>query len=243
MKLTPHVSLIERLSRGRLTPLKGTKTTGIVSPWSDGKLDSLVWTDILGIDHAPVTRSEAMSVPAIAAARNRIVQLADRPLRGLDASGDVTPTLPWLFRTDVDETAWERTARILDDWIFYPWSLLLVAREGEIMAGTKFQQIADAQHVPYDRWAIDDEGRMTVDGNVIPEGDTCSCAARSTVSSPWRATRFARRSRSSGRGRPASGTPPRRSSSRRKKRDLSPRRKQRPMSRPCPTRRGILTVR
>lgn len=170
MKLTPHVSLIERLSRGRLTPLKGTKTTGIVSPWSDGKLDSLVWTDILGIDHAPVTRSEAMSVPAIAAARNRIVQLADRPLRGLDASGDVTPTLPWLFRTDVDETAWERTARILDDWIFYPWSLLLVAREGEIMAGTKFQQIADAQHVPYDRWAIDDEGRMTVDGNVIPEG-------------------------------------------------------------------------
>lgn len=169
MQITPHVSLIERLSRGRLTPLKGTPTTGIVSPWSDGKLDSLVWTDILGVDHAPVTRSEAMSVPAIAAARNRIVQLADRPLRALTGSTDVTDQYPWLFRTDVDETAWERTARILDDWIFYPWSLVLVARQGEEMDGG-YQMVADAQHVPYDRWDVDADGRVLVDGEPVAEG-------------------------------------------------------------------------
>lgn len=170
MKLTPHVSLIERMQRGRLTPLKGTTTTGIVSPWSDGKLDSLVWTDILGIDHAPVTRSEAMSVPAIAAARNRIVQLADRPLRALTGSTDTTEKYPWLFRTDVDETAWERTARILDDWIFYPWSLVLVARQGDTMPGTEYQMVADAQHCPYERWDLDADGVMHVDGEPIAEG-------------------------------------------------------------------------
>lgn len=170
VKLTPHVRLIERLQSGRLTPLKGAATTGIVSPWSDGKLDSLVWTDILGIDHAPVTRAEAMSVPAIAAARNRIVQLADRPLRALEGSKDVTSTCPWLYRTDVDETAWERTARILDDWIFYPWSLVMVARAGETMAGTNFQTVADAQHVPYDRWDVDADGNVVVDEQPLPEG-------------------------------------------------------------------------
>lgn len=170
--MAQRLGLIGKIERGSLAPFdRGTRVDGIVSPWSDGKLEQLVWSDILGLDAVPMTRKEAMSVPAVSAARHRIVQLADRPLRALAARGDVTEQQSWLYRTDTTETPWERLAATLDDWIFYPWSLWLVARGTPTTEGAgSLGPIQDARHVPYDRWDTDAEGRVRVDQQLVPEG-------------------------------------------------------------------------
>jgi hypothetical protein len=147
--------------------------TGIVSPWSDGQLEQFVWSDILGIENVPVTRKEAMSVPAVSAARNRIIQLADRPLRAIrfrdGVDTDVTSEQQWLFRTDTDESPWERIAHTLDDWIFYGVSLWLVAR-GPRPGEQELGPVQDARHVPYNRWRENNNGQIEVDDIVHPPG-------------------------------------------------------------------------
>lgn len=170
MKLSRHFDMIDRLERNRLSALRtGSVTSGIVSPWSDGELDKFVWADILGLESVPVSRKEAMSVPAVAAARHRIVQLADRPLRALRGTEDVTDKSPWMHRTDVRDTPWMRMACTLDDWIFYGRSLWLVAR-GAHQEGMRYAPMQDAVHVPFSRWGINDDGGVTVDDVPMPEG-------------------------------------------------------------------------
>jgi hypothetical protein len=168
VKLRDRLDLIGRLQR---TATKSPRrVSGIVSPWGDGELEKFVWADILGLNVVPITRREAMSVPAIAAARNRIVSLADRPLRALNESdADVSSKHPWLYRTNTARTPWERIAHTLDDWIFYPSSLWLFAR-GQAPEG-ELGQIQDAQHCPYDRWGIDEDGRVCVDDKPLNPGE------------------------------------------------------------------------
>jgi hypothetical protein len=167
VKFADRMSLISRLG----TIQKRTATTGIVSPWSSGELDKFVWSDILGLDTAPMTRKEAMSVPAVSAARHRIVQLADRPLRALDGDdADVSTKHAWLYRTDTVQTPWERTAHTLDDWIFYGWSLWLLAR-GAAPAAGGLGAIGDARHVGYERWETNTAGEILVDGIVRPPAE------------------------------------------------------------------------
>lgn len=169
MKFRDRLDLIGRLHRSASTG-KRSAVSGIVSPWGDGELEKFVWADILGLDIIPITRKEAMSIPAVAAARNRIVQIADRPLRALDANdADVSEKSPWLFRTNTPETPWERIAHTLDDWIFYPWSLWLTAR-GTATDGD-LGPIEDARHCPYDRWGVDDDGNITLDEQPLARGE------------------------------------------------------------------------
>ncbi|WP_298038336.1 hypothetical protein [uncultured Microbacterium sp.] len=167
MKLSRTLALIDRFDRGRLSPIKGgASTTGIASPWSDGQLEQFVWSDILGVENAPVTRKEAMSVPAVASGRHRIVAVADRPLRALDNAEDITTEHPWLYRTDVDETAWQRMAHTLDDQIFYGVALWLVAREAPA-EGQAHGIITDARRVPFHRWQQDEDGTVFIDGTPV----------------------------------------------------------------------------
>lgn len=159
------MQLVKKLGNVQKRPA----VSGIVSPWSDGELDKFVWSDILGIESTPVTRKEAMSVPAVSAARHRIIQLADRPLRALKGAGDVSTSHSWLYRTDTAETPWERMAHTFDDWIFYGWSLWLLAR-GAATAGQR-GPILDARHVPFDRWDIGAGDVVLVDGEEKNEAD------------------------------------------------------------------------
>jgi hypothetical protein len=165
--LSTKLALLDRVTRTNVSP-SGSTVSGIVSPWSDGQLEQFVWADILGVNTIPVTRKEAMSVPAVAAARHRIIQLADRPLRALRGDADVSTQQSWLYRTDTAETPWERMAHTFDDWIFYPWSLWLLAR-GATPDGTR-GPVQDARHVPYDRWNIDKDGVLLVDEKPVPAG-------------------------------------------------------------------------
>lgn len=135
-----------------------TSRTGIASPWSQGQLDKFVYSDVFGLDAVPVTRKEAMSVPAYAKARNTIVGLlAQRPLRQLDRNG-LTSTQPtWLSRTDSDVSPWHRMASTLDDLIFYGNALWVVAR-GAVPHDAKRGPILDAVYCPRDRWRVTSEG-------------------------------------------------------------------------------------
>lgn len=169
MKLAQRVDMIDRISGTSSVP--SPIVSGIASPWSDGELEKFVWADIFGLEALPVTRKEAMSVPAVAAARHRIVQLADRPLRALRGSDDVTSEYRFLQRTDTEHTPWERMAKTIDDWIFYGRSLWLVAR-GPRPSDSLLGPVQDAIHVPIERWSQREDGTILIDQAPMPKGAT-----------------------------------------------------------------------
>lgn len=113
---------------------------GIRSPWTDGQLQQIVWSDIFGTQTALVTRAEAMKVPSVAKARHTLVgAIAGLPLRAMKGDAVVSPQPTWLYRTDGAISPWHRMAWIVDDLMFGDWSLLAVARglDGAILAGER----------------------------------------------------------------------------------------------------------
>lgn len=146
----------------RLTPSVGLTTpTAIASPWAEGSLATVVWSDIFGDDVVvPLTRAEAMTVPAINRARDLICATAMRlPLLAMDATGPLSaekqPT--WMYRTDGGVSPQMRTVWTLDDLLFYGASLWSVAR------GTE-GQILSAERIPYEWWQVTPEGGILVNG-------------------------------------------------------------------------------
>lgn len=153
-------------SAGMLAPAPQVK-----SPWSGTSLTTVVWADILGSELLPVTRAEAMSVPAIARARHKIVTRGGRlPLVHL--AGD-TP-LPddaqpaWLTNS-TGSTPYARMLWTLDDLIFHGYSLWLLERED----GTDtYAGIIDAWRVPQEWWEFDQDSRgVLVNGSPVPAQD------------------------------------------------------------------------
>lgn len=143
-------------------PANRIARAGVVSPWSEGQLQQFVWSDIFGTDTIPVTRKEAMSLPSVAVARGLLLgELAGRPLRALRGPDLIDPQPTWLYRTDTDLPPWHRMAQTIDDLIFYGMSLWAVERGAE-------GQITDSIRVPWDRWEIDEDGQILVDG-ILPE--------------------------------------------------------------------------
>lgn len=135
------------------------------SPWAPAStLSQIVWADIFGTDALPVTRAEAVTVPAVQAARKLIVsRLAGLPLVALNADGPLAVQPSFLYRTDGMVTPWHRNAWTLDDLLFTGFSLWQVQRgtEGDVLA---------AWRVPVEWWAIDPDNRITVLGEAVPAG-------------------------------------------------------------------------
>lgn len=125
-------------------------SSGIRSPWTSGQLTSWSVSDILGADVVrPVSRADAMRVPAIAKGRALICgPLARHPLAVYRGAERVSSQPPWLSRTDTSQSPEDRMLWTLDDLIFYGMSLWGVAR-------TTRGQIMDAARVPVERWHID----------------------------------------------------------------------------------------
>lgn len=144
-------------------PVTGVAASALQSPWSSGVAEGLVWSDIFDHDHRPVTRADAMRVPAIAAARNRVIEkLAGRPLVDYIATGRSESQPTWMARTDNANAAtpWHRMAATLDDLIFYGWSLWAVRRGSD--------GVTEALHIPYERWSTDAEGTILFDDQPAP---------------------------------------------------------------------------
>lgn len=135
--------------------------TGIVSPWSAGQLSQIVWSDIFGVEAAPVNRLEAMSIPAVAKARQILCSQAARlPLVALDVNG-LTPNQPdWLQGTSTEVSPMHRMLWTIDDLIFTGWSLWGVERD-------ESGQILHAERCPLDRWQMDVDGEIRIDGEAV----------------------------------------------------------------------------
>jgi len=149
----------DQLNERTLTP-----NQGIVSPWVQSQLSQVVWSDVFGTEANIVSRLDAMTIPAVAKARQILVSTIARfPLIALDAS-DTNVNLAWLQATDGDVSPWHRMAWTIDDLIFNGWSLWGVERDA---SGT----ITRADRCPIERWHIDVEGRIVIDDQ-IAEADS-----------------------------------------------------------------------
>lgn len=142
---------------------------GPLSPWQTGQLSALVWADVTGADLLTVTRTEAMTCPAIVKARHVIVgQLSGLPLvamRGPDVLPDADQP-SWLYRTDGAMTPWHRMAWTLDDLLHTGWSLWWVTR-----GAAPERAILSAGRVGIESWNFDGDGHILVDGEIANASD------------------------------------------------------------------------
>ncbi|MET4053592.1 hypothetical protein ABID81_002970 [Frigoribacterium sp. PvP054] len=137
----------------------------LASPWAEGQLQSVVFAEAYGLDldALPLTRAEAMRVPAVVKARNLLIStIAPLPVRVLDTEGQLAKQPTWATRTDA-MSPWHRMAATVDDLIFYGASVWTVTRGAD-----GFPLAMD--HLPVDRWSIRD-GDILIDGEPVDESE------------------------------------------------------------------------
>jgi hypothetical protein len=164
------------LGLGRTAALAmSVPTAGVLSPWTadDSFLERVVvpdiWPDAVP---RPMTRGEAMQVPAVSRSRHLIcATLAALPLVAL--RGDVpVPDQPyWCYGTDgqlgelddddrvryglyTGQSPYQRMLATADDLLFCGWSLWLVTA-----ADTTGRPLR-AVHIPYGLWDVDGDGHL-----------------------------------------------------------------------------------
>lgn len=130
----------------------------LASPWQPaGGISQITIAEIWGEEIAnnlPLTRSIAMTVPAVARARNLLVGAIQRfPLVVMDATGPIAQQPTWAYRTNGPVTPQERTAWTVDDLFFHGVALWL--REN----GTR-GDLLDARWHPRADWRITDTGTV-----------------------------------------------------------------------------------
>lgn len=138
----------------------------IGSPWVDGALTKVLYSDIFASQVDIVDRGTAMQVPSVKRGRSIIVgALADLPLISLRDGARVDRQPAWLNKTNTPTTAWHRMAATIDDLIFYGWSMWVLNRS------TETGQILDAAHVARSRWKFDPETPLgiRVDGQSVTD--------------------------------------------------------------------------
>lgn len=147
--------------------------TQIASPFATqpSHLSTIVWAELLDGEGIPTTRTEAMSIPAVAKARHVVCpKVAGYPLVHLravtDDAGNVTgdeqlPTPLWCTRTDNGISPWHRMLWTVDDLIFRGWSLWKATRGfgGELLTATR---------IGSDRWEFDADYNVLVDAKPLP---------------------------------------------------------------------------
>lgn len=162
------MGLLDRLglSTKRLDALSSPVDLAIRSPWAEGSLQAIVWSDLIGKDVAdalPMTRGDAIQIPAVSKARNLLVSaIAKLPLVALDTAGPLADQPTWLYRTDGLVSPYERMAWTVDDLIFYGCSVWATERGA---AG----QILNAEWVPSRDWKVTDGVLSILDQPVTPQ--------------------------------------------------------------------------
>jgi hypothetical protein len=154
-----------------------------IEPWVDNHLtEALFVNDVFGTGmDRPVSRWEAMAVPAMARARHMIVGAAAKlPLLEFDGPDPITPAATWMQSTDGQlgtsstaralgiglQSPWQRMAGTTDDLLFYGEALWLITQRYTETPSRPLSMV----HVPYDRWTRDEAGHY-VDVDHRPLGD------------------------------------------------------------------------
>lgn len=113
----------------------------------------------------PVTRDQAMRVPAVAAARDLIcLQLASGALRQYRGAELVAKQPAWLYRTDSDVAPQIRALWTWDDLLFSGFSLWRRFNDSK-------GQIGDAVRVPVEQWDWDENFNVLLDGEPVRPAD------------------------------------------------------------------------
>lgn len=150
-----------------LSPVIGRPVSrvGIRSPWSSTTLSTVVLADIFGENALPLTRAEAMAVPAVAKARHLICSpLARQPLRQYRGATATASQPAWLYRTNTQTHPNTRMLWTIDDLLFGGWSLWAVER------GTN-GDILDAIRVAPELWSFGPDGVVEVGGETAESKD------------------------------------------------------------------------
>ena len=142
-------------------PLSVTEGSTLSLPFNPFQEQSgfsqIVLAEILGADVAealPLSRAEALTVPAVAKARNLIVsQVARLPLIVLDKNGPLAEQPTWTQRTNTPVSPYSRMVCTVDDLIFVGLSLWRVHR-GTKQEGMAFAPILAAEWIPFSAWSI-----------------------------------------------------------------------------------------
>jgi hypothetical protein len=114
---------IGQVSAAQVAPTE--VAAAIVSPWAPpSHLASVVWNDVFGRTVTPITRAEAMRVPAVRRARNIVcttiarIDLRDYR-RGDEAPLEEADQAAWIAATDGAVPAFQRMTWTADDLFFY----------------------------------------------------------------------------------------------------------------------------
>lgn len=138
------MGILDRLGLTRSHDLLST-TAGFSTPYSiQPDLAPIVIGDLLGedvIENLPMTRSQAITVPAVSKARNLLVAtIAKFPLRAMRGADMLPPDEQpaWLYRTNGQLSPYDRMAWTVDDLIFHGYAYWLVERgtTGQIIEAT-----------------------------------------------------------------------------------------------------------
>ncbi|MEJ4100722.1 phage portal protein [Corynebacterium mastitidis] len=143
-------------------------SSALASPWVERPthLEPIIVNDFLRDEFRlkAITREQAIRVPALSRARGLIVStIARLPLVAVDDDGEETGDTPG-FITDTTGplSPFHRMLWTIDDLFFYGWSLWAVQRSG------KNGPVTAADRIAFDRWHIDSEGTVMVDGSPAP---------------------------------------------------------------------------
>lgn len=134
----------------------------VASPFAGAShLSQVVWPDIMGSDWLPLTRAEAMSVPAVARSRGLIAgTIARLELEAVKDDKPLDPQPLWMRRTDSPLPPYHRMLWTVDDLVFYGYSLWAVERDNH-------GAVIRADRVPFQNWEFNQDGQITVNGSLV----------------------------------------------------------------------------
>lgn len=114
-----------------------------------------------------VSRTLAMSVPAVARARGLIVGGISRCPMEARRKGKRVETQPlWMTRTDGVQSPTFRMTWTIDDLFFHGWSCWGVERDSSGL-------VIRADRIPYHLWDIDADGTVRINGTATTDRDVC----------------------------------------------------------------------
>jgi hypothetical protein len=126
-------------------------------------LDGVVFADVFGRETLPpITRAEAMAVPAVARARHIICGTVGAvPLRRYAKDGSPRAEQGWAAQTAGTVPVYHRHVWTADDLLFYGWSCW------SRVNGTPDPRTGRAEplrmdRIPWGRWSVDEVGRVYV---------------------------------------------------------------------------------
>ncbi|MGV8851718.1 MAG: phage portal protein [Rhodoglobus sp.] len=143
-----------------LTSLATPVALSLESPNQTSSLAKVVYAEYFTGELGEVSRLSALQIPALKKARTLLIStIASLPLR--EYKDGVEVEQPWLRNSKSGISPWHRIAGMVDDLLFYDWSLLAVERD-------KAGQILDSVRVPFERWSTSTKGQISVDGRFVP---------------------------------------------------------------------------